>query len=293
MSRPIQITATLWALPSRSMSYNAGVLASAGQAWLIDPGPHPDEVAAAAALAAQLPATIVGLALTHSHWDHILGPEHLPSIPALAHERFDATLQTHHEHTAAMVSRWEARFAYGRSAPFAPPHLHATVADGQRIALGELELLLLHIPGHAVDQLAIFEPAAGALWAADTLSDIEIPFVSHSLGAYQATLDRLAALPIQALVPGHGHPTADRAAIQGRLDADRAYLADLRGRIAAVVQAGGGVEEAVAACASIDLRSPAQNAGPHRLNVESVYIELGGEADPARVGWSQDGLIDE
>ncbi len=34
-------------------------------------------------------------------------------------------------------------------------------------------------------------------------------------------------------------------------------------------------------------RHPEDNAGPHRLNVESVYLELGGDADPALVGWNK------
>lgn len=29
-----------------------------------------------------------------------------------------------------------------------------------------------------------------------------------------------------------------------------------------------------------------------RLNVESAFIELGGAADPRRVGWAQEGLDD-
>ncbi|NTU81806.1 MAG: MBL fold metallo-hydrolase [Chloroflexales bacterium] len=292
MPQPLQLSPHLWALPSRSMHYNAGVLASAGQAWLIDPGPHPDEVAAAAGLAASL-GTPVGIALTHSHWDHILGPERLPDLPAFAHERFAATLAQRQSDTLAMIDRWERRFGYARATPFRPPQLHATAHDGQTLALGDLELRLLHIPGHAADQLAIFEPAAGALWAADTLSDLEIPFVSHSLAAYEATLERLAALPIKALVPGHGAPTADPAAITGRLAADRAYLDDLRRRVTLAIGAGASVTEAVAACATMTMRSPAENAGPHRLNVESAYIELGGQADARQVGWAQEGLIDE
>ncbi len=50
------------------------MLTSAGQVWLLDPGPHPDETTSADTLAVSL-GTPVGLVLTHSHWDHILGPE--------------------------------------------------------------------------------------------------------------------------------------------------------------------------------------------------------------------------
>ena len=292
MAQPIPLTPQLWVLPSRAMAYNAGVLTSAGQVWLIDPGPHPDETASASTLAASL-GTPVGIVLTHSHWDHILGPERLPDLPVVAHAHFAATLSAHQETTLAMIARWEQRFGYVRAAPFRMPRLHATIQDAQEIVVGDLALTLLHIPGHAADQVAIFAPSSGMLWAADTLSDTEIPLVSHSLSAYEATLARLAALPIQALVPGHGAPTTDRAEIHRRLDADRAYLDDLRRRVARAVSAGAAVAEAVTMCATMTFRSPVANAGAHRLNVESVYLELGGDADATQVGWAQHGLIDE
>ena len=292
MTQPFQLTPELWVLPSRALAYNAGVLTSAGQVWLLDPGPHPDETARAATLAVSL-GRPVGLVLTHSHWDHILGPERLPTLPVYAHVRFAETLTEHQAATLAMIDRWEQRFGYVRAAPFRPPHLAATFQDGQVFVLGNLALTLLHIPGHAADQVAIFVPRSGLLWAADTLSDNEIPLVSHRLDAYELTLARLAALPIQALVPGHGAPTTDRAVIRQRLDADRAYLDDVRRRVVRAISVGASVAETVAACATMVFRSPVANAGAHRLNVESVYLEFGGEADATQVGWAQDGLIDE
>jgi hypothetical protein len=69
---------------------------------------------------------------------------------------------------------------------------------------------------------------------------------------------------------------------------DRAYLADLRARVGRVVEAGGTVEAALAACADMPLHLPEENAPYHRMNVESAYIELGGEADPRSVGWGRE-----
>jgi glyoxylase-like metal-dependent hydrolase (beta-lactamase superfamily II) len=275
------------------MRYNAGVLTSAGKSWLIDPGPHPDEIAEAADLAIGLGATLTGIVLTHNHWDHILGPERLPDVPALAHAQFEAALTENLASTLAMVTRWEQRFGYRRREPFASPYLSETLRDEQTVRLGTLGLRIIHVPGHAADQVAIFEPVSGALWAADTLSNYEIPFVSHNLAAYEESLAKLARLDIRLLVPGHGDPTDDPEAITQRIDEDRAYLRELRARVAAVVAAGGSVVQAVDACAAMTFREPGENRGPHRLNVESAYIELGGDASPELVGWAQEGLIDE
>jgi hypothetical protein len=38
----------------------------------------------------------------------------------------------------------------------------------------------------------------------------------------------------------------------------------------------------------MDFRLKEKSRFDHRLNVESVYLELGGQADPRRVGWNQD-----
>jgi len=286
------LTDTLWVLPSRDMAYNAGLIASGTRCLLIDPGPHPDETDRAVALAAELGAAIAHVLLTHSHWDHMLGPERIPAAPVAAHADFSATL-ARSGRTIAQIARWEARFGYARSGAFPLPQVALPLADDAMLPLGELVLQALHIPGHAADQLALFEPTSGALWAADTLSDLEIPFISHSLAAYERTLERLATLPIRVIVPGHGAPTSDATAIRARLDADRAYLDELRHAITLVVQAGGSVAEAVAACATMRFREPQENARPHRLNVESCYIGLGGAANPAMVGWAKQDLIDE
>jgi glyoxylase-like metal-dependent hydrolase (beta-lactamase superfamily II) len=151
----------------------------------------------------------------------------------------------------------------------------------------------MHIPGHAEDQLAIFEPDEGWLWAADTLSDREIPFVSESLAKYEATIARLATVAAVVAVPGHGSPAGDPAEIAARVEEDRAYLADLRAGVESALAAGGDVAAAIAACAGIGLKNEDENRGAHRLNVESVYIELGGAADSDAVGWKQKGLFDE
>jgi hypothetical protein len=60
-----------------------------------------------------------------------------------------------------------------------------------------------------------------------------------------------------------------------------------------VVREGRNVEEAVAACEAMTYRRRDANAFYHRLNVESAYLELGGQADARRVGWRQDGSLKE
>ena len=122
------------------------------------------------------------------------------------------------------------------------------------------------------------------------LSDLEIPFVSSSLFAYRSTLAMLAGLEIRSLVPGHGHPTNDPKEIKARLAGDRAYLDRLAEKVGQAVTMRKSLEETIKYCQRIHYRQGIENAGPHRLNVESAFIEAGG--DPGGrldAGWARVG----
>ncbi|NJN19205.1 MAG: MBL fold metallo-hydrolase [Oscillochloris sp.] len=292
MATPSEIVPGYWVFHSRAMAYNAGLIVRDGLAALIDPGPHRDEIEAIAAFTTAQGATIELILLTHSHWDHILGPERLPPARIVVQQRYPEITAAFGERITAHIRRWEQRHAYGRPTPFQIPQPDLAAEHATNLAFGGSNLHLLHIPGHADDHMAIFEPASGVLWAADTLSDLEIPFISESLADYEIALERMAALDIRALIPGHGSATPDTGEIQSRISQDRAYLATLRERIGQVIAAGGSIDDAKRACA-LELRHPDVNSGAHRMNVESAYIELGGPADPDLVGWKQNGLWDE
>ena len=282
------LTPHLWVRPSRSMRYNAGVFLGGGQAVLIDPGLFPDEFAAIRELLAEQGARPHTLVLTHSHWDHVLGPEQFPGVPVLAQARYPALAAEFADDIAWGLAHWEKHFQLARPQPFRVPAADRTVEAEGELALGALRLRLRHVPGHAADQLALYHAETGALWASDLLSDTEIPFVSDSLAAYQRTLAELAAWDLRLVVPGHGTPAQTPAEIQTRFAYDRAYLAELGERVSAAVAAGRSLAETVAACADMDFRLKDKSQFDHRLNVESVYLELGGPADPKRVGWNQD-----
>jgi glyoxylase-like metal-dependent hydrolase (beta-lactamase superfamily II) len=288
---PTQLTDHLWYAQSEFFYTNSGVFLSEGEALLIDPCMRPEEIDTLAAWVEAQGARPKWLVLTHSHWDHILGPERLPGVRTLAQAEYPAVAARDREGIRAEVEKWEARLGRRRAEPFRVPAPDEIVHDGHKLILGGLELWLLHVPGHAADQLAVYAPESGCLWASDILSDLEIPFVSHDLGAYERTLARLEMLEPRGLVPGHGHPTMNPAEIQTRFDEDRAYLAALRERVTRAVEQGLGVAEAVALCADMPYRRPAENDPPHRLNVESAYLALGGQADARRVGWGQDGSL--
>jgi glyoxylase-like metal-dependent hydrolase (beta-lactamase superfamily II) len=282
------LTPHLWFLACRSMHYNTGAFIANGEAALIDPGLFPDEFATLAQLLKEQRATPRWLILTHSHWDHIFGPEHFPGVPVIAQSRYLNEIETNAEGTHAEIAKWEQAKGIQRDAPFVIPRPTETFDFETSLTVGGLTLRLTHAPGHAADQLVIYHAETETLWASDILSDVEIPFVSHSLAAYEATLTRLNDWAIRVLVPGHGNATHDPVNVRARLTDDRAYLTELRAKVTQAVRSGESVEEAAAACAAMRYRYPEDNTLYHQLNVESAYLELGGLADPKRVGWNKD-----
>jgi glyoxylase-like metal-dependent hydrolase (beta-lactamase superfamily II) len=287
MDRIRQLNRSWWLAQSRLYATNSGIFWAGGSACLIDPGIFPDELDALARFLEAYHLTVETIVLTHSHWDHIYGPERFPAAAVIASDRFTQTFRANEAVQRQAMRAAELEAGIDRP-PLALPIPTETFEGYTTLPVGFDRLELLGAPGHAADQIAVYHQASGTLWAADMLSDAEIPYVSHNLAAYRRTLDTFARLDIRCLAPGHGAATTVLAEIQARLDGDRAYLDALQERIDLAVRSGKSLEETVAACQSVRFRQNAEtNAGAHRRNVESAYVECGGQVDNPRIGWSQ------
>jgi hydroxyacylglutathione hydrolase len=281
------LTPELWVLQSDLYATNHGIFISQHEACLIDPGLTEASLDHIAAFVAEQQATVTSLILTHGHWDHLLGRRCFPEAQVFAHNQYHDVIHEHGDDLQRQVTAWDAKRGFDRERPFVPPRPTVTFNTELTLTVGDVRLRLLHAPGHAPDQIVAYHAETGLLWAADMLSDQEIPLVSHSLRAYEHTLANLAALKLRALVPGHGGATTDPADIQRRLEEDRAYLAELRTRVERALAAGASMATTVDACSAMTFRQPEANATAHRWNVESAYVELGGHVD-GPVGWDQE-----
>jgi glyoxylase-like metal-dependent hydrolase (beta-lactamase superfamily II) len=276
-------TVCLHVRQSKFMHYNEGAFVSAGEACLVDPGILRDEVEALVRDLAG--AEVRNVVLTHADWDHVLGPEHLPACTIVAHAAYLVDLDA--DGTRAMLAQLEEHAGVSRERRFEPPLPDVTFDVDLVLRVGDLELRIEHAPGHTASMLALYEPQSRTLWAADVLSDVEIPSVIHDLAAYERTLARIAELEIATLVPGHGNPTHETTEIRRRLEEDRRYLDRLRTAVTSAVEAGNSLEETVTVCEAIHVRRSDDEATTHRLNAETVYADLGGDADPAHVGYAR------
>jgi len=278
----------VWALPSRLYETNSGIFTSDGQAVLVDPGIFPDEIEVILSLAAREKLAIRAILLTHSHWDHILGPERMADIPIIAQASFSKTAAGHKETILEAIYGWENEHRLSRPRRFMIPEPDLRFEKDLEFNLGSATLRFLAAPGHWSDQCIVYNPASRVLWAADMLSDIEIPLVSHSLPAYRETLEWIAQLEIEVLIPGHGHPTTDRKEIQARLSGDRKYLEKLDNKVRQAIADGKSLRVTVREGMRITYRQEKQNAEYHRLNIESAFLAAGGDPGEVTVtGWGK------
>lgn len=130
--------------------------------------------------------------ITHEHSDHAGG------APALA------------DHFGCPVLAWAP--VPGRSAP---------LVDGQSLRVGDLDIRVVHTPGHSPDSTCFFEPRSGTLFSGDTL------WRTHdATGRYPReflrSLERLCALDVKAIYSGHAEPVTEEA---------NAYIREIHARV--------------------------------------------------------------
>jgi hydroxyacylglutathione hydrolase len=267
------VTKSLLVGRSRLYETNAGVFVRESEAYLVDPCIFPDEIHQLIRTVNKRRAQLRGVILTHSHWDHILGPERIPDVPVIAHQTAAANLAANLPEIARVVADRMTAHHFSRHAPFEAPRIDVEVGAALTLPFGAGGLRLIHAPGHCSDQLVVYETTERTLWAADMLSDLEIPFIEDSR-AYRKTLDRLMQLDIATLVPGHGNATNDHEEIRGRFMSDRQYLTTLDDDVGRLAKRGRSLDEITQELAAQPLRHREINAKEHLRNIETVYRDL-------------------
>lgn len=156
-----------------------------GQAALVDPAFEVDRLLAAARARGWTVTTIL---LTHTHEDHVAGLDEAAAAT-------DAVVRCHPV---------EVEVARGLAARVEP------VADGERVAIGQGEVVALYTPGHTPGCVCWYVPEPGAVITGDVLFVGSCGGVSYPGSDPAAMLDslqnRLGALPEETkLYPGHDY----------------------------------------------------------------------------------------
>lgn len=197
---------------------NAFVLETRGGRVLVDTGlPYTtDTLLAELERTGGRPDLVV---LTHAHGDHVGGLGALAGIPLAAHEA-DADLLASGLMARPMVpaphcpDHLREMVASGQPQEIDPVHVDHRLSDGGALP-GFEEVRVVHTPGHSAGHIALlWEHAGGILIAGDAAANqgaLLGPPVGEDLALADASLRRLAELPFECAVFGHGEPIAGGA----------------------------------------------------------------------------------
>lgn len=234
-----------------------------GQAALIDAGVgHPDHLAAVEAALAERQSALTSVLVTHGHSDHASGASALAA--AYPSARF-AKLPWPTEDARFGVA-WEP------------------LRDRARVHAGGEDFVVLHLPGHSPDHVAIWHEATRTAFTGDLVVRGSSVMINWSRGGdlreYMASLEALLALEPVRLLPGHGPAIDDpRAVLTG-------YLAHRRLRERQVLDALAAGRDSVLAIAEsiyhgLDpalLPAARENVRAHleKLKIEGRAVDAGG-----------------
>lgn len=173
---------------------------------VIDPGPD-DDAHLAAILAAAGAGRVRAIVVTHAHRDHTaLAPRLAAATGAPVLAFGDAAAGADPE----IAALGDLGGGEGVDAAFAPD---AILPDGGTVAGDGWRLTALHTPGHIGNHLCLI--AGETVLSGDHAMGWATSIVSPpdgDMGAYMASLDRLAAAAPRRLLPGHGDPVEDAVA---------------------------------------------------------------------------------
>jgi len=140
--------------------------------------------------------------LTHSHWDHI-------AEAALLKEKLQIPVYIHAEDAENLKNPGSDKLPLFFPVKGTQPD--AFLQDRQIIAVGELQLEVIHTPGHTPGGVCFYLAEQKSLLSGDTLFRGTIGNLSFPTARPERmweSLKRLAQLPKDTKVfPGHGAPT--------------------------------------------------------------------------------------
>jgi len=148
---------------------------------------------------------VIGLWLTHGHFDHFADHAVVRQTVPAARILIHALDEPKAQHPDVQTRLFDL--------PFVIPPLKADggVTDGQKLSLGSLQVVVIHTPGHSPGHVAYYFPGEGVLVGGDliiggSIGRTDLPDSDHR--QMEASVRKVMALPpATRLLGGHGRAT--------------------------------------------------------------------------------------
>jgi len=150
------------------------------------------------------PKDVHFIILTHEHFDHIGATSYLFDTAVVAAHRLAANKIELQDEFVTMMKYCNVSYR--------PFYADIWLEDGSLIDLGSYKLHILHTPGHTSGCICVYETQERLLFTGDTVfggGTLSSIASSGNISDYMSSLQRLSALRVEALYPGHGKPSED------------------------------------------------------------------------------------
>jgi glyoxylase-like metal-dependent hydrolase (beta-lactamase superfamily II) len=226
---------------------NSGIIVGDDAVLVVDAQPTPamaNELIARVGKVTDKPIKYV--LLTHYHASRTLGASAFKGAEIIASdvtrgliaERGKADLDCE-------VIRFPRLFTAAEAIP-GPTWPTLSVPDEVSVWLGQREVRILHIGrGHTAGDVIAVVPDAGVVFTGDLLEHQIAPYCGDAhFGDWPATLDHLAEMQANAIVPGRGAASTTPQAAAEAIEVAAAYIATLYGSVQDSVANGRSLKEA-------------------------------------------------
>ena len=186
------------------------------------------------------------LVLTHYHAVRVLGAAAYRADEILASTTTrDLIVERGQQDWDSEYARFPRLFQAAETVPgLTWPTL--TFDGGMSIWLDDREVRLVHLGrGHTAGDIAVWVPDAGVMFAGDLVEYKSACYCGDAhLADWPATLDRMAAYDVQAMVPGRGAALTSRDLVREGIALTRDFIEALYASVRKTAEAGGTLKDA-------------------------------------------------
>jgi cyclase len=205
---------------------------------------------------------------TEPHPDHVLGNAYFPGVEVIGQSGMTSrypealTLMGSGPERVERMKQSDPDSVWLLDHPAYPPNPPTRLfEDHLTIELGDLEIQLIHHPGHTAPQTSVFVPSEGVVLTGDNVFHKCKTFIQEAdPWQWLQALEDISTLDVDTIVPGHGEP-CDKAYLRTQAEVIHNWI----GAIDDLVRRGLSEEEALSA--PLDVRG--LDPLPHRPAVVS------------------------